>query len=463
MIDLSFLFLTPLRVFAILCALLVGGNLLIRLSNSERSQFAYNSVVMTLLLACAGYMLYNNATYTAAGLFSINPFSLFFVLILTFALLLVSILAFGYAKRFGDFSVMAAFSLMGIYTVAFSSTLITIFVGLELMAIPTVFIILLSRRSLEAAAKLFIMGSVSVAVLSFAIVTFYGGTNSFALVQSQQTNLLLLAAMLFVASIGFEASIFPFNVLIPDVYEGSPAYATAMLGGINKKVGFIVLIQLLTLVFVTYKSAFMVIAILSVLTMFYGNIAAIMQRNFKRMLAYSSISQAGYIMIGIATASQEGISASLFQIFAHVFLFIGILAVVAWLESRNRSEIEELIGLNDENKLAAAAAAIFMLSLIGLPFTTGFIGKFLLFLSAVNTGLVWLAVIGIVNSIISIYYFARPIMAMYTSREDAKRIRMDGTVVAVVVICLAITILLGIYPQPLIQMVSNASGFLFHM
>ncbi len=462
MIDLAAL-VTPVRAFMGLCVLLVAGNLLIRLTNDERLQFTFNALALTFLAVAAGYLLAMNTTVTIMNLFSVNPFSLFCATVLTFALLLVSILAFDYAPRFGDFALMASFSLMGIYAVAFSTTLITIFVGMELMAIPTVFIVLLSRRSLEAATKLFIMGSISVALLSFAVVTLYGGADSFALAQTQQSDLLLFAVVLFIASLGFEASVFPFNVLIPDVYEGAPSYATAMLGGINKKVGFIALIQVLILVFITYKSAFMIIALLSVFTMFYGNVVAIMQRNFKRMLAYSSISQAGYMLIGIATASQAGITATLYQIFAHVFLFIGLFAIVSWLESRHRLEMDDMIGLNGENRFAAAALTIFMLSLIGLPFTTGFVGKFLIFLSAVNAGLVWLAIIGIVNTVISIYYYARPMIAMYTTKADAKEVKISGSVVAVVVICLAVTLLLGIYPQPLIQMVGNASAYLFHV
>ena len=454
---------SELYIFFGLCVLFLLGNLVIRLSNKDFPQFLFNCAVLSLLALFSASMLSSDLATTAMGMLSINPFSLFFVLILTIAMLLTGILAYEYAGRYGDFALMASFSMMGIYLVAFANSLISIFIGLELMVIPTVFIVLLSRRSLEAAAKLFIMSAISIGLLSFAIVTIYGASNSFALVHAQQSDLMLFAAALFVASLGFEASIFPFNVLIPDVYEGSPSYATAMLGGINKKVGFIVLMQVLILVFATFKSAFLAVAMLSVLTMFYGNIVAIMQRSFKRMLAYSSISQAGYMLIGIAAATSAGIAATMFQIFAHAFIFIGIFAIVAWLESRNRNEINDLIGLNQESRLMAAAATLFMLSLIGLPFTTGFVGKFLLFLSAVNANLVWLAIIGVVNSVISIYYYARPIMAMYTVKSDAKKIRPEGAIAFVVLACLAITLLFGLYPQPMISMATNAANYLFSM
>ncbi|MEM3839064.1 MAG: NADH-quinone oxidoreductase subunit N [Candidatus Micrarchaeaceae archaeon] len=446
-----------------LAAFLAGGNIIARLTNRVKPHFAFNSAMLLIITLIAGYMLLEGANVTVLGLVSINPFSLFFVFMLTLAMFMVNVIAYEYAGRFGDFAVMASFSMLGIYAVAFANSLITVFLGLELVVVPTVFIILLSRRSLEAATKLFIMSALSIALLSFAFVTIYGSTNTFSLESTQQSGLLLFAAVLFIASIGFEASIFPFNVLIPDVYEGSPSYATAMLGGINKKAGFIVLIQLMILVFVSAKSAFIIIAVLSVLTMLYGNIVAIMQRSFKRMLAYSSISQAGYMMIGIAAATSAGIAGTLFQIFAHAFIFIGIFAIVAWLESRNRKEIDDLIGLNQENRLMAAGATLFMLSLIGLPFTTGFVGKFLIFLSAVNSGLLWLAVIGIINTVISIYYYARPIMAMYTSKLDSEPVKPPLSVLFVVVACIAITLAIGIYPQAVIQMAAGASSYLFQV
>jgi NADH-quinone oxidoreductase subunit N len=234
-----------------------------------------------------------------------------------------------------------------------------------------------------------------------------------------------------------------------------------MLGGVNKKVGLVALIQVLILVFITDKQLFIFVAVLSVLTMTYGNVVALVQRNTKRMLAYSSISQAGYIMIGIAVATPQGIAASLFQIFSHMFIFIGMMGIIAMLEKKDRNEIDELIGLSGENKYAAFALSLFMLSLIGMPFTTGFIGKFLLFLSAINANLVWLAVIGIINSVVSIFYYVRAIMAMYTEKEGGRPIRMERALAFAVFMCVVITIVFGIYPQPMINLANGAAGFLF--
>ena len=445
-----------------LASLFVLLNLISKVLNSRRKEhLVLNVVILLLILGDILMLLMSGYSGLFAGAFSANPFSLFMASIFTLGLLLINLIAFNYSENYVDFAVIGAFALLGMYVVSSATSLITIFLGLELASIPMVFAILLSKRDIEAAAKLFIMASIAIAVISFAIVLVYGASNSFALKSYSQGTLIAFAGLLFIAALGFEASIFPFNVLIPDVYSGSSAYVTAMLGGMNKKVGFAALIQVLILVFIADKQLFIIVAILSVLTMTYGNIVALMQRNTKRMLAYSSISQAGYILIGIAAATPQGISASLFQIFSHMFIFIGLMAIVALLENRNRTEINDLIGLRSENSYIAFALAVFMLSLLGLPFTTGFIGKLLLFLSAINANLVWLAVIGIINSVISIFYYIRAIAAAYTEKEGGRPIRMDLTVAVVVFICLAITILFGIYPQPIISITNNAAAFLY--
>jgi NADH-quinone oxidoreductase subunit N len=446
-------------LFALLAAMLFG-NLVIRVAGDKRPQFAFNILMPALLLVNIGLIAVYGASGVFFGAFSVNPFSLLFSGLFTLGLLTVTLIAFNYSDSYQDFAVIIAFALIGMYVVSMATSLITIFLGLELSSIPMVFAVLLSRRGIEAAAKLFIMASIAIALLSFAIVLFYGSSNSFALASYPHSAVLAFAALLFIAALGFEASIFPFNVLIPDVYTGSSAYITGMLGGMNKKVGFAALIQIMMLLFITDKQLFLFVAALSVLTMFYGNIVALMQKNTKRMLAYSSISQAGYILIGIATATAAGIAASIFQIFAHMFIFIGMLGVIAMLEARNRNEIDELIGLNGENRFAAFAMALFMLSLIGLPLTTGFVGKFLIFLSAVNSGLLWLAVIGVLNSIISIFYYARAIMAMYTNKEGGMPIIIGRPLAAALVICVAITIVFGVYPQPVISLANSAAGYL---
>ncbi len=449
-----------LYLFAALCGTLIIGNILARLIGNPKVHFAFDLSVLAALAIVIAYMLYVGTNQTVASTVAINGFSLFFMLIATVGLALVSMIAYCQKTAFWDFAVMSSFSLMGAYIVASSVSIITIFIGLELMGIASVFVVIMSRKSLEASTKFFIAASLSVAMLAIASVLMYGSTGSLAISPYAGKGLLALSAVIFIAAIGVEASIFPFNILIPDIYDGSPAYATAMLGGINKKIGFAALLQVLFVVFVRFDSLHMLIAVLAAATMLYGNLAAIMQTRLKRMLAYSSIAQAGYIMIGIAVATPAGLTASLVQIFAHVFLFIGIFAIVAWLESRDRVEIDDVIGLNKESRLAAFGMTLFMLSMAGLPFTTGFIGKLLLFTSAIGGGMVWLAIVGIVNSIISIYYYARPIIAAYTAKDNAVRMKLKLPLKAAIIACIGITIIFGVYPQPLITLASHAGAVL---
>ena len=435
-------------------------NLVFRLFDDKSSQFTINMVFPIMLLISIGLLLISGYSGVVANAFSINAFSTFLFAIFTAGFFIVNLIAFSYSDNYSDFAIVANFALLGMYLVSAATSTITIFIGLELSTIPMVFSILLSRRSIEAAAKLFIMAAIAISVLSFAIVLLYGDSGSFALSSYSGAAVAAFAGILFISALGFEASIFPFNVLIPDIYSGSPAYITGMLGGMNKKVGLIALMQIFILVFISDKQLFMLIAILSVLTMTYGNIVALVQKNTKRMLAYSSISQAGYILIGIAASTQQGVEASLYQIFAHMFIFIGLMGIVAMLEKNNKLHIDEMIGLNGENRYAAFAMALFMLSLIGLPFTTGFIGKFLLFFSAINANLLWLAIIGIINSIISIFYYIRAIMAMYTEKSGGRPMYMSKPLAFAVFLCVAITIVFGIYPQPIISLAGNAASFL---
>ncbi len=450
--------------FIVAFALLIAGNIAIRIAGLRRLQFAYNSAFLAMLSAMLAYMLLTGYSAVRLGFLSFNPFSLFVGLLFSVGMLFINFIAYEYRDQFEDFALLGSFVIAGMYAVVFSVNFVTIFIGMELMTLPSVFMILLERRSLEAGMKMFIMASISIAIFSFALVLFYGSTGSIALglAGMQKSAMLAFALGLFVVALGFEASIFPFNVWVPDVYAGAQPYVAAMLGGINKKVGFVALMLIFLVAFSSYAASWKyVIALLSVITMFYGNLLALKQENVKRMLAYSSISQAGYILIGIATVSGFGTAASLVQIFAHTFAFIGLFAIVSWLGFKNRTMIDDFIGLGNENAIAAFAMSIMMLSLVGMPFTIGFIGKFLLFTGAISGKMLWLALLGVLNSIISIYYYARVMIAAYTNKAGANKLRMGAPTMLVVVLCLGIILFFGIYPSIIINLASSAGNYLF--
>ncbi len=452
-------------LFSIL--LLLGAALtvlnIIIITINKKFEFPYTVLMLFLMSLLLAYMFYSNSIGISFGIFIVSPFSLFFAFLFTVGVLLVNLLGYERTAHYSIFALMSSVALVGMYLVAFANSLISIFIGLEMVSIPTIFAILLSKKvAIEASVKLFILSAVSIALFSFGMVLVFGATGTAMLSNNTGVGyLMLLAMVVLIAAIGFEASLFPFNLWIPDVYQGAASYVTAMLGGINKNVGFLALMQVLLVLFIPYRSQFtMILYILAILTMFYGNLAALAQKNVKRIIAYSSIAQAGYITIGLAVSTSYSIEAMLFQIAIHMLMFIGAMGVILFMESKNRNEINEYIGMNKENTLLAACFTIIMISLIGTPFTAGFIGKFLLFSSAVYGGFLFLALIAIFNSIISVYYYLKIIAAMYTNKVGVEYLKVRWNIMATVVICTFLIILFGVYPNVLIDVAKAASVYI---
>ncbi len=437
-------------------------------SKNKRIELVISTTLLAVIVASSVYLLLINYDTTILNLIHIYPFSSLFLMLFATTMLLVNILSYARAKDYPDLSLLLGFSFAGMFAVATATSILSIFLGLELLAIATAFMILFEgKNKIEAAVKFFILSSVSVAIFAFALSLLLPYNAQLTLTAAATnpnitgTYLILLSLALFIAAFGFDTALFPFNFWVPDVYEGAPSYVTSLLAGINKKVAFVALIEVLFFVFLAYRSTFsMILTVLAILTMFFGNLIALAQKNVKRLLAYSSISQAGYILVGLASATQYGLEASIFYIIAHAFMIIGAFAIVGWLESKNIKTIEEYNALNSRNRFAAASLAILMLSMAGIPPLIGFAGKFLVFSSAISGNLVLLAVLGIINSFISIYYYAKVINSMY-SRKKEKELRMDLYVVAVVIIAIIVVVAFGIYPQPIITLASNASHAIF--
>jgi NADH-quinone oxidoreductase subunit N len=457
MLQISFQLLIQIAITAILLV-----NLLLYIIRKSRPQLIFNIIIFGLLLAYSTYLLFAQVYQT--GEISSNPFSLAILALISIGMILVHILAYGDKEQYVSFATIGSFAASGMYLVATASSLMLIFIGMELMVLPTVLAILASNsKHVEAAIKLFVISIMSAAILSFGIVLVYGAVGTISFVQLPVIPLASIALVFLIASLGFEASMFPFNMWVPDTYEGSPAYLTAMIGGLNKTIGFAAIIEILFLLFIKYSSSITIIFyILAVITMFYGNLIALSQKNVKRMLAYSAIAQAGYMAIGIAVATQYSISATIFYLFAHMFMFIGAMAIVAFMETKNRSAVEDYTGLYHENKFAALALTIMFISMIGVPLTIGFVGKFMLFSSAVYSGMMLLALIAILNSAISIYYFLKVIMNMFANKTNPKHISISRNLFVVAAICVIAVVLIGVFPNILIHLSSSASSYILN-
>ena len=435
-------------------------NLVMFMLRKPKAQLAVNILLFSSVLAASAYA-YVLAASSSQGALSINPFSAIISLLVSSGMILLNVVASGDAGQYRDFAILGSFAAAGMYIVAFAGSLAFLLIGMELMVLPTIMAVLARKSShIEAAVKLFVIAAIGAAVLSFAIVLAYGASGTISFTQAPVVPISAVSMVLFIASLGFEASIFPFNMWVPDTYQGSPTYMTAMLGGLNKPIGFVALIETMFLLFSRYSSAFSAaFYVLAVLTMFYGNLIALAQKNVKRMLAYSSISQAGYMAIALAVASQYSLSAIIFYMFAYMLMFIGSMAVVAFMETRNRREISDYTGLLYENRYAAVTLTIMMLSMAGVPLTAGFVGKYMLFSSAVYSGMMPLALIAILNSVISVYYYLKVMMAMFARKPNPRYMRMQRNLLAVSLICLALVLVLGLFPNLLATASASAASY----
>jgi NADH-quinone oxidoreductase subunit N len=414
----------------------------------------------------------------ARGLLAIDGYSLFFkVLFLGSAavtiLMSARYLRFEGAKP-GEYYFLVLCATLGMMFVASGIDLITIFIGLETMAIS--FYVLAgfirpSRRSNEAAIKYFVLGAFSLGLLLYGMSLLYGLTGTThlrdmttVLAAAGGGPMLLLSVTLLVAGLGFKIAAVPFHMWAPDVYEGAPTPITAFLSVGSKAASFAMLMR----IFVEGLPAFRVEGLgtlfgqpfgwrvffyaIAIVTMTVGNIAALTQGNIKRMLAYSSIAHAGYVLIGVVAGPPRGIEAALLYLMVYAFMQLGAFAVVVMLRRKDviGDELKDLTGLSATHPAAAVAMLIFMLSLGGIPPTAGFIGKLWLFGAAIEAGYIWLAVIGVLNSALSLYYYVRVVVFMWiTQGAAAPVLRISGAITAVLIVTVAGTLVFGIYPRAL--------------
>jgi NADH-quinone oxidoreductase subunit N len=363
--------------------------------------------------------------------------------------------------------------------------LITLFVGLETMAIA--FYVLTgflkpSRRSNEAAVKYFLLGAFSLGILLYGMSLLYGltGTTNLrsiatALVGQEGDPRLVLAVILVVAGMGFKIAAVPFHMWAPDVYEGAPTPIAAFLSVGSSAASFAMLLR----IFVESLPAMRVSAlagmagpaigwttlfyVLSVVTMTVGNFAALTQSNLKRMLAYSSIAHGGYMLIGVVAGTTRGFTAMLIYLFVYSFMQLGAFTVLALLRRSDvvGDELKDLNGLFFRQPFAAVAMLLFMLSLGGVPPTAGFMGKFWLFSAAIESGYVWLAVIGVLNSAVSLYYYIRIVVFMWLKNEPTGSAPTTSPALAVALgVAVVATLVLGMYPQPLFQFAQASAATL---
>ncbi len=400
----------------------------------------------------------------------INPYAQAFIgVILVIALLLVLL-----GERFfqtyevhrPEAYALMLFSLAGGVAMIGFGNLAMLFLGVELLSIPMYVLAGSDKRNLlsnEASLKYFLMGAFASGFLLFGITLVYGASGTFDLATlatyaSTNTpalpNLFLAGIVLIIIAFGFKVSAAPFHFWAPDVYDGSPTLVTMFMATIVKIAAFATFLKLFSVAFAPVSVSYsLVLAVLAAMTMTIGNLSAIFQSSFKRMMAYSGVAHAGYLLLGLLVASKAASSAVLFYGMGYGIATVSAFAILLLLYYKNDSEESEIFkGLAQKNPVLAIAATIAMLSLAGIPGTAGFFGKYYLFSLTIGSGYMWLAVIGILNSLISVYYYLRIVIYMYASKsKDDKSLEIPAIYSIVIAICTFLTIAFGLLPSILMN------------
>lgn len=422
-------------------------------------------------------------TAAFGGMITIDGFAIYAQIIVVLAAIIGILLAMEYLPREhierGEYYVLLLFSVAGMMIMAMASDLIVVFLSLELLSIPLYILTGFDRRrttSEEGAMKYFLLGAFSSGFLVYGIALTYGGTGTTSLAgivdvlggEAVNMPLALIGMFLLLVGLGFKVAAVPFHMWTPDVYEGAPTPVTAFMSVGSKVGGFAALLRVLVLGMPNVADQWgVLIAIIAILTMIIGNFLAISQSNIKRMLAYSSIAHAGYILLAVAAAQVPeaeplAVSAAIFYLLTYTFTNLGAFAVVIAVENDEGGgvELDNFAGLGKSRPLMGLVMTLFMLSLTGMPVTAGLVGKFFVFEAAIRASSAsgWMlaaAIVGVLTSVISAFYYLRVPMVMFMQDGDGEATLHPALAVALTIAAVG-TLVLGFLPGPMYQMARNA-------
>ncbi len=469
----EFWLLVPEMVLAGLgMALLVAGSLTRRSSQRSMTVAALLSVAVTLALVWSFQGGWGGARVILAGMFVLDEYAFFWKNVLLLAAALTILLSNRFlgdaGYRPGEYYALILLATTGMLLMVSGFSLLSIWISLELMALASYVLTGYFRRenrSTEAALKYFVLGALSSGILLYGVSLLYGATGALDLTTVAERLPAATAAtpqlvgfgwLLLAMGLFFKVAAVPFHIWTPDVYVGAPTPVTAFLAAGSKAASFAILVRIFFQGLPSLKPDWqLIIAAIASLSMIWGNLAALTQSNVKRMLAYSSIAHAGYILMGVLAANETGLWALLFYLLAYTFITIGVFGVVILLERREYAgeTYADYAGLAGRAPFLAAMMLVFLVALTGIPPTGGFVGKFYLFAAAVEAGWTWVAVIGVVTSAISLYYYIGLAVQMYLQDADERTPAPLGApgLVTTVAICAAVTVALGIVPGGLVE------------
>jgi len=469
------------------------------LPQAQKPRLAWLSLVGVVAAAGLAYYIWDGTNPALQDMLAADGYALFFQLAILAAAGLALLFSFDYVRRIGlpqgEYYALLLLATAGMMLMAAAINLMTIFVALEILSLALYALVGLDRsrlRSGEAALKYFLLGALASGFLLYGMALVYGqaGTMSLAGVRevvgqaapaAGSEGLLLVGLGLMIVGFGFKVALVPFQMWTPDVYEGAPTSVTAFMSVGAKAAGFAALGRVALYAFGARQDDWVwVLAILAAVTMTLGNLAALRQASLKRMLAYSSIAHAGYILVGVAAGNALGTSGVLFYLLAYAFMNVGAFALIiaaahfppaspdSVAEGLERGEaLKDLAGLASHKPGLALAMALFMLSLAGMPPLAGFMGKLYVFGAAVQAGLVWLAIVGVLNSVVSAYYYLRVVVYMYMRPGPVPKV--DSTPAPHLVspalqvglaLAAAVVVVLGLWPGPVLELARIAAASL---
>lgn len=456
------------------CALLLVDLFIPRGSKGWTALLAAVGLALTLGLTL---MQWGGSSYGFNNMVVLDGFSTFLNSLLLFSGLFGIALAYSYVKRMdlerGEYYILLLFSIIGMMLMVQAGDLIVVFIALEMLSIPLYVLAAFDTRrtdSEESGLKYFMLGAFSTGFVVYGIALVFGATGTTSLSQivlaaasGNGGTLLSVGAALLLVGFGFKVAAVPFHMWTPDVYQGAPTSVTAFMSSGAKIAGFAALLRVFAIAFPSIAIDMTpILAGLAALTMIVGNLIAVSQSNIKRLLAYSSIAHAGYILMafvpyGNPLVMPVSVSAGLFYLVAYAVTNFGAWGVVIAMEKAENKglEVSDYAGLFWKNRPLAIAMAVFMLSLIGFPPTIGMVGKFYLFRAVIDGGFVWLAIIGVLTSLISAYYYLRVVVTMFM-REGEPQTGSEFWLNFTWGFSAVLTVVLGLLPQTLIEWASRA-------
>jgi len=411
-----------------------------------------------------------------SAMFALDGFAIFFKLLFIAAVAMIALLSDDFLResRYSawEYYSLLAFALTGMMFMASGVHLASIYIGLELLSLSSYILAGFfknEQKSTEAAMKYFVLGTVSSGILLYGISLIYGVTGSLNLLTISRAmstiitnDALMFGIMLLGAGLCFKIAAVPFHVWTPDVYEGAPTPITAFLSTASKGAAVAIFVRIFYVGLHDFQLDWSnILATISALSMILGNLAAITQDNVKRMLAYSSIGHAGYVLLGILSLNAMGLRGVLIYTLVYVFANLGIWATVLMLRRHEYAgeRVDDFEGLHRRAPFWAFAMVIFLLSLGGIPPTAGFIGKYFLFAAAIQAGFGWLAIIAVLMSAVSMFFYFRIVVAMYLHEGREAEVAITTPLKVVAAICLAVTLIFGIAPSPLVNQATRSSNW----